>query len=123
MTHCIIKQNWLNLFGVTISSSSSWIFKITRIEEMVTPSVFHPHSSSWLAPPFPRNHQIRQCLLLGCVEITVKAIPPSNKKPSHLSAEVKLDVGFRQCFSIDLEASTGGEGVVCEEGVACQQRV
>ena len=106
-------QNWLNLFGVMLKSSSSWVFKITRIEEAVTPSVFHPHSTSWSAPPFNRTQQLRQCLLLGSVEVTIKAIPPSNKKSAaaaagQASVEVLLDVGYKQCLCIDLRVGTQG---------------
>lgn len=96
---------------MTVRSSASWVFKITRIEEKVTPSVFHPHSTSWMAPPLNRNHQLRQCLLLGSVEVTVKAIPPSNRKLSSVSAQVLLDLGYKECYYIDLEADTLGEGV------------
>lgn len=100
---------------MTISSSSSWIFKITHIEEPVIPSIFHPHSSSWVAPPFRHAPKLRQCLLLGLVEIKVKAIPPSNKKQqlSSISAEVRLDLGFEQFFCITLQANAeGGMGFV-----------
>lgn len=103
-------KNWLNLFGVTINTSSSWIFKITHIEEPVTPSIFHPHSSSWTAPPFRHSHHLQQCLLLGLVEIKVKAIPPSNRKESSsepVCAEVRLDLGFKQYFYIPLQINTG----------------
>lgn len=106
-------QNWLNLFGVIIKSSSAWVFKITRVEETITPSVFHPHSTSWSAPPLNRTHQVRQCLLLGSVEVTVKAIPPSNKKSAtagcgQASAELLLDVGYKQCLLIDLRVNMQG---------------
>ena len=74
--------------------------------------MFHPHSNSWLAPPYNRNHQLRQCLLLGTVEVTVKAIPPSNKRLSAISGQVLLDLGYEQCFSIDLEADSKGKNNV-----------
>ena len=106
-----VTQNSLSLFGVTISSSSSWVFKITHIEEPVAPSVFHPHSSSWTAPPLHHNNKLRQCLFLGLVEIKVKAIPPSNKKVSDISGVVRLDLGFKQYVSIPLVVETKGETV------------
>ena len=116
LTQSCCSQNCLHIFGVTVTSTSSWTFKISQIEEPVTPSVFHPHSSSWVAPPIPRAHHqqrqlLRQCLLLGLLEIKIKAIPPSNKKKQHssgaVSAEVRLDLGFKQCFIIPLRANTG----------------
>jgi hypothetical protein len=114
-------QNWLNLFGVSIGNpSSSWIFKITHIEEPVTPSIFHPHSASWTAPPLRHTPRLRQCLLLGLVEIKVKAIPPSSKKqqPSStpVSAELRLDLGFKQYFSIPLQTSTEGNCLFLKMG-------
>lgn len=103
---------------MTIDSNSSWTFKITEIEETITPSVFHPHSPSWTAPPAPslcRGHvQVRQCLLLGSVEIRVKAIPPSgsNKRLSPMTADVRLDLGYHQYFYIELKASTEGRMIL-----------
>lgn len=111
---CVVPiQNSLSLFGVTITSSSSWVFKITHIEEPVAPSIFHPHSSSWTAPPLHSNNKLRQCLFLGLVEIKVKAIPPSNKKASDMSGVVRLDLGFKQYISIPLVAETEGERSCC----------
>ncbi len=92
-------------------SSSSWIFKVTHIEEPTTSSVYHPHSSSWSVPPFRHSHLVRQCLPLGLIKMKVKAIPSSlGKRPSvGPDAEVRLDLGFRQFFYVELSTSLVGE--------------
>lgn len=115
----VVLQNSLSLFGVAITSPSSWVFKITHIEEPVAPSIFHPHSSSWTAPPLHHNNKLRQCLFLGLVEIKVKAIPPSNKKVSDISGVVRLDLGFKQYISVPLVAETEGETVIKLSIIMC----
>ena len=100
---------------MTVYSPSSWTFKITRIEETITPSVFHPHSSLWSAP-FLHGHKLRQCLLLGSVELTVKAIPPSNGKDDTPSGKVTLDLGYKQCLFIELKETTE-KGEIFEGGL------
>ena len=42
----------------------------------------------------------------------MKAIPPSNKRLSAISGQVLLDLGYEQCFSIDLEADSKGKNNV-----------
>ena len=70
------------------------------------------------------KHGVQSCLLLGSVQITVKAMPPfsSNLKQDsgedkhvELSGKVLLDLGFKQSLFINL-ASTGEACVASAEG-------
>lgn len=56
---------------------------------------------------------MKQCLLLGSVELTVKAIPPRNKAEADISAEVRLDLGHKEYVFIEVKrTSIKGEEVI-----------
>ena len=70
------------------------------------------------------KHGVQQCLLLGSVQITVKAMPSSSSSLKHFNSEEKhaelsgkmfFDLGYKQSLFINL-ANTSGAQIDCPEG-------
>ena len=73
------------------------------------------------------GHRLRQCLLLGSIQITVRAMPAFSSDKSNkwvkvkdeqveLSGKVVLDLGYKQSLFIELNspASSGGVSLIGE---------
>ncbi len=64
------------------------------------------------------GHRVKQCLMLGSVQITIKALPPGSASKNwrqkevedgDVSGSVYLDLGYSQCYTVNLP-SIGGTG-------------
>jgi len=86
---------------------------VTQVEGSASPGVFHPHSSMWRAPPIQGHKALKQCLLLGSAQITVKALPPGSanrnwhkreEEKESVSGCIYVDLNYERCFTVELPA-------------------